>query len=85
MPEDKILTPFRAIRANCLICSGGSSNEVKLCPIKDCPLYPYRFGKRPQTAIKHFEKLEARKLSQMAEEKTEASAERPQTAKREEE
>ena len=22
-------------------------NEVKLCPIKDCPLYPYRFGKNP--------------------------------------
>ena len=43
----KKLTPIKAIRANCLDCMCGSSNEVKLCPSDDCPLYPYRFGKRP--------------------------------------
>ena len=21
--------------------------EARLCPIVDCPLYPYRFGRRP--------------------------------------
>jgi len=43
----KILRPLRAIRQNCLDCMCGSSNEVQLCTIKDCPLFPYRFGKRP--------------------------------------
>jgi hypothetical protein len=43
----KVLTPLKAIRAKCLDCCGGSANEVKLCEIEDCPLFPYRFGKRP--------------------------------------
>ena len=42
------LTPMKAIRRKCIDCSGGSSNEVKLCPVQDCPLYAYRFGKRPK-------------------------------------
>lgn len=41
------MTPMRAIRAKCLDCSGDSANEVRLCPIKDCPLYEYRFGHNP--------------------------------------
>lgn len=41
------LTPMKAIRRKCIDCSGGSSNEVKLCPVKNCPLYDYRFGKDP--------------------------------------
>ena len=44
-----IRTPLKAIRAKCLECSNGSSNEVKLCPIKDCALYEYRTGHRPTT------------------------------------
>ena len=44
----KRLTPIRAIRAKCLECSGDSAKEVRLCPIKKCPLYLYRFGKRPK-------------------------------------
>ena len=36
-----------AVRAKCLDCSGGNSNEVKLCPVEDCPLYPFRLGKSP--------------------------------------
>lgn len=47
-PEQKRLTPLQAIRAKCLDCSGGSRQEVRLCPITQCPLWPYRFGKRPQ-------------------------------------
>ena len=42
------LTPFRAIRAKCLDCSGGSSYEVRLCVIPECPLYIYRMGHRPK-------------------------------------
>ena len=41
------LTPLKAIRKKCLDCSGYSSNEVKLCPVDDCPLYQYRFGTNP--------------------------------------
>lgn len=41
------LTPMKAIRKKRLECSCGSFNEVKLCPIEKCPLYPYRFGHRP--------------------------------------
>ncbi len=36
---------WSAIRNKCKECSGGSTKEVKLCPIEDCPLYLYRFGK----------------------------------------
>lgn len=45
MPE--ILTPVKAMRAKCLDCCCGSAQEVKLCPITDCPLYPYRMGHNP--------------------------------------
>jgi len=41
------ISVLKAIRLNCLQCSGGSSNEVKLCAIPSCPLYPFRFGKNP--------------------------------------
>lgn len=41
------MTPLKAIRAKCLDCCCGQSFEVRLCPIKDCPLYPYRDGHNP--------------------------------------
>ena len=44
----KVLTPIKAIRAYCIECSGGMTKEVKLCPVENCPLYPYRMGKRPK-------------------------------------
>ncbi len=40
-------SPLKAIRAKCLDCSCGSSNEVKFCPVTKCALYPFRFGKNP--------------------------------------
>lgn len=43
----KVLTPIKAIRAYCIECSGGMTKEVKLCTVENCPLYPYRMGKRP--------------------------------------
>lgn len=45
-----MLTPLKAIRAKCLDCCCGSSNEVRLCPCPDCYLYPYRFGHNPNRA-----------------------------------
>lgn len=38
-------SPLKAIRAKCLDCSGGSAQEVRLCPIKDCPLFAFRMGR----------------------------------------
>ena len=57
----KTLTPLKAIRANCVDCSGGSPAEVRLCVIPDCPLYCYRFGKRPKTVQKANESRAAKK------------------------
>lgn len=46
--EKKIITnPVKAIRAYCLSCVCGSSTEVDRCPIEECPLYPFRYGKNP--------------------------------------
>lgn len=43
------VTPMKAIRHKCLDCSAGSPREVRECSVMDCPLYPYRYGKRPET------------------------------------
>lgn len=40
----KRLTRAQAIKAKCLDCSGWQRQEVKHCPIKDCPLWIYRLG-----------------------------------------
>ncbi len=45
-----MLTPMKAIRAKCLDCSCGSANEVRLCPVTRCPLYPFRDGHNPNIA-----------------------------------
>lgn len=44
----EILTPIKAIRAKCLNCCCESIKEVRLCPITNCALYPYRLGHRPK-------------------------------------
>lgn len=40
-------SPLKQIRLYCLQCVCGSSDEVKRCSIKDCPLWSFRFGKNP--------------------------------------
>lgn len=35
---------LKAIRNNCLECSGGVASEVADCSMKECPLYAYRMG-----------------------------------------
>lgn len=46
--EKKVITnPVKAIRKYCLGCVNGSSKEVELCPITDCELFSFRFGKNP--------------------------------------
>jgi len=41
-------TPIKAIRAKCLDCAGYQYSEVEKCTVPTCPLFPYRFGKRPR-------------------------------------
>jgi hypothetical protein len=41
------MTRAKAIQAYCFGCGGEAYKEVSLCPILDCPLYPYRFGNSP--------------------------------------
>ena len=43
----KITSPIKAIRAKCIECSNENYAEIKECPITDCHLYPFRFGKNP--------------------------------------
>lgn len=47
--RDEKISPLRAIRAKCFDCSGGSRQEITLCPVKGCPLHPFRSGKNPFT------------------------------------
>lgn len=46
--------PVKAIKAKCLDCCAYQPNEVKLCPVTDCPLYPFRFGKNPYRAKREY-------------------------------
>jgi hypothetical protein len=43
----QITNPIKIIRLKCLDCSNNSSDEVKFCPVTQCVLYPFRFGKNP--------------------------------------
>jgi hypothetical protein len=50
----KILNPLRAMRAECMECSGDNSKVVIWCTCDGlhstrCELWPYRFGRRPAT------------------------------------
>ena len=41
-------TPIKAIRAKCIDCCCGQLQEIRCCAVKNCPLYPYRMGRRPK-------------------------------------
>jgi len=62
-PDPK--SALKAIRMKCLDCSAGNSNEVKLCPIKDCPLYKYRLGKNPYRKSKTEKQINAARESML--------------------
>ena len=46
MAEKVNRSPLKAIRRHCIECCGGLAQEVRLCPLKSCPLYGFRFGHR---------------------------------------
>lgn len=41
------LTPVKAIREYCKKTCAGSPKEVRLCPVSECPLHPYKMGTQP--------------------------------------
>lgn len=45
---DGLLSPLKTIRKYCLTCCCESAHEVKVCPAKECELYPYRLGHDPR-------------------------------------
>jgi hypothetical protein len=50
---------FRAVRAKCIDCAGGSRKHVRYCPSDGlhsprCPLWLFRFGLRPETAARRY-------------------------------
>lgn len=49
-------SPLKQIRLYCLQCVCGSSDEVKRCSIKDCPLWSFRFGKNPFRTVSEEQK-----------------------------
>ena len=51
--QRKRLTPVKAIRAKCLDCCCQQIVEVRFCTANQCPLHPYRMGKRPETMQKN--------------------------------
>jgi len=38
------MTAMKAIRKHCLMCTCGSPNEIKACPVLSCPLWELRLG-----------------------------------------
>ena len=42
-------TPIKTIRLKCMDCSNYQLKEIRLCTVIKCPLYAYRFGRRPDT------------------------------------
>lgn len=42
-------SPLEAIRSRCYDCAGFEWREVRECAVTECPLYPFRYGKRPAT------------------------------------
>ncbi len=59
--EEKIPSPLRAIRQYCVHdCCCGQANEVRLCSAVDCPLYAWRFGRKPEKGLSTLKAIRAR-------------------------
>jgi len=55
---------LKVIREKCLECCCQSSLEVRLCGVSECPLHPYRFGKKPLEERKKISQEQLDKLRQ---------------------
>lgn len=56
--------PVKAIRAKCLDCCCDQAEEVKLCPVEKCPIWPFRFGKNPYRTKREYTEEERQKMAE---------------------
>jgi len=47
--------PVKSIRAKCKECSGNQLAVIRKYQILNCPLHPYRMGKRPKKKSEQIE------------------------------
>jgi hypothetical protein len=45
--KERIHNPATAMRANCVVCMGGSTAEIRRCGAVNCPQWPFRLGTNP--------------------------------------
>ena len=45
--QTKLKTPYKTFRAKCMDCTLNQYNEITYCTSYTCPIYPFRFGKKP--------------------------------------
>lgn len=62
--------PVKAIRLKCRDCTNNQITEIDNCPVKQCALYPFRFGKNPY-----------REKRELSEEQKKAAGERLKNAR----
>lgn len=55
--------PVKAIKEKCLECCCWQANEVKMCTVERCPLYPFRLGKNPYRKTVHRELTEEQRAA----------------------
>lgn len=48
------LTPMKAIRAKCKECKSNRYSEIANCENEACPLFEYRFGKKPDSQKREY-------------------------------
>ena len=49
--KQKPFTPMKAIREKCMNCCCWQYVDIAECDIKNCSLWPYRFGRRPKKGV----------------------------------
>ena len=57
------MSPTAAIRAHCLDCCGGSSDEVRKCTAARCPSWPFRMGMNPWRTVSEGRRAAGRRLA----------------------
>lgn len=63
-------TRKQALRNKCLDCSCWQPSEVRLCPAKGCPLWPWRMGKNPYYKPSEAQSAQAAALGARAKKQT---------------
>lgn len=54
------------IKEKCLECMAGQQNEIRLCPVDRCPLWPYRLGDPNKRTMTDEEKAQRTKQLETA-------------------